>query len=1041
MAINKNKVIAAAQKYVQKGQLDRAIREYYRVVEDDPTDVRTWLKIGDLQARKEAFEEATETYLRVANYYSEQGFFLKAVAVFKQVLKLKPGFVEVQFKLAALYKQLGLVTDSRRQLEAAYQILVKAGRMEESLQVLVAMVEIDPENVAARIRLAETYSKEKRVDEAVAEFAQAAEILRSTSRIDDFLRVSERLIWHRGDCISLIKEVASLYLERQDPRRALQKLQVCYKADEKDTETMGLLVNAFLALDQQEKAVTILKVLATVHEEKGELDQRDEVFRRILMLAPEDYDARDALREATGVSAVGAASDAHDPRSPLASHLEPQDKAPTRDQVPASEDQLPAQALDPEEEEGLEADGIEIIDDISDLEVLEEAGDGELAGQLATMYAEAEVFEKFGLMDESLAQLERARQLDPDSPDTQLRLKELYVKLGRISDAVAAILVVAGSKLAEEPNEATALLREALELDPKNRRVQEMLADIPGQRPKYRSKRSSINLASRWQLAESDAQIMDDIAAEAYAEEPIFATEEIDIDALERELEDAVHPASSPFRPILTESGAAPGVGDRFSDDGGNSLEIGLEYLEEQPEGEGMDSEGDLLLDPLLLGEDPSVSMDDDLEVNLSYLAGDQETGQRPVSARRSGDASWEEDSGDISMDLDFDRSDPGYDTAVVSADRLDRIAADLDAADDDEPLDLDRDPSDPGISSEDLFQDELRQLEEAEQLVASLTGDDLPQVERPIHVAVKDEGASDAYAMEEDFADLGTPAGSLASPGAAAPQAELEIPEALAEEMAEASFFIDQGLIEDAIGMLRELIEEHGEHPALMARIGELTAMLHDEGQAGDELDILGGDLDDALGHLSVPDDGGGDDLPRSARMNIPRREEDAFFQFKEGVAKQVGEDDADTHFDLGIAYREMGMLRDAIGEFKTAMRPTNEVQCHLMIAHCHRDLGEASEAIGVYKNALYCDPISDPEQVDIFYQMGKTYEGLEDPKEALYYFDKVSRMAQSYRDVEERRAALKAALDVPITSSQSAVDSAFDDLLGLPRPGQNGS
>lgn len=117
MAINKNKVIAAAQKYVQKGQLDKAIKEYRRIVEAEPGDVRTWLKIGDLQAKKGSAPEATDTYLRVANHYSEQGFYLKAVAVYKQVLLLQPRFVEVHLKLAALYQQLGLCLRGKRGAE------------------------------------------------------------------------------------------------------------------------------------------------------------------------------------------------------------------------------------------------------------------------------------------------------------------------------------------------------------------------------------------------------------------------------------------------------------------------------------------------------------------------------------------------------------------------------------------------------------------------------------------------------------------------------------------------------------------------------------------------------------------------------------------------------------------------------------------------------------------------------------------------------------------------------------------------------------
>lgn len=990
MAINKNKVIAAAQKFVQKGQLDKAIREYLRIVEEEPSDVRTWLKIGDLQLKNGSATDATATYLRVANTYSEEGFYLKAVAVYKQVLRLQPEFVEVHFKLAALNKQLGLISDARKQLEAAYQLLVKAGRTEDSVQVLGAMVEIDPENVPARIRLAETHSKEKRVDEAIVEFTRAADILRTTGRIDDFLRVAERIIWHRADNIPLIKEVANFYLERQDPRRALQKLQLCYKADEKDTETMGLLVNAFLALDQREKAVTILKVLASVHEEKGELDQRDEVFRRILTLAPEDREARDVLREATGVSAVGIPPSAYDPYPA---------------QVQAS---VSTEAPSPASPEGelQEAEEIEEIEDIAELEAFEEIGEeGETASQIATLYGEAEVYEKFGLLQEAADQLERAKQLDPDNPETQLRLKEVFIKLERTDDAVAAILVVAGSKMNAEPEEAASLLRQALELDPNNRRARDMLADLPGTEPRPRTRRSSTHLASRWQRAESDAQIMDDIAAAAYTEQPVFATEEIDIDALERDLEDQEPPRSGRFRPVMTE---AEGRVERPQERPADLLgEAGLEYLEEG-------------IEPDALVEE------DDLEVDFSRLADDLEGSLSEEDERPAG--RWSRASLGAAEDEDY-APGPGMDTAIVSQDRISHIAAELDSGEEDEPLDLGREPSGVGFVPEDLFQDELRQLEEAEQLVASLTSDRLAPVAR---AAQESPGGEVAGFDDEPFA---LEVASEAAPSAlAAPPAEVEVPEDLAEEMAEADFFINQGLLEDAIGMLRDLIEEHGEHPALMAKIAGLTAQL--QGEEGDEEMFDDLDMDGALGNLSE-DEGEDAASPQSARLNIPKKEADAFSQFKEGVARQVGEDDAETHFDVGIAYREMGMLRDAIGEFRTAMRPHNEVQCHLMMALCHRDLGEQSEAINIYKKALYCDKITEAEQVDIFYQMGLTYESLSDPREALYYYEKVSRMASTYRDVEDRRDALKSAIDASKASSQKEVDSAFDDLLSHSTPG----
>ena len=115
--INKNKVIAAAQKYVQKGQYDKAIREYSKIVEEDPRDVRIWLKIGDLHAKKNNQNEAVETYSKVAEFYSEQGFYLKSVAVYKQILKIDNSLVEINLRLAELYKQLGLLSDAMQQYE------------------------------------------------------------------------------------------------------------------------------------------------------------------------------------------------------------------------------------------------------------------------------------------------------------------------------------------------------------------------------------------------------------------------------------------------------------------------------------------------------------------------------------------------------------------------------------------------------------------------------------------------------------------------------------------------------------------------------------------------------------------------------------------------------------------------------------------------------------------------------------------------------------------------------------------------------------
>jgi tetratricopeptide (TPR) repeat protein len=110
---DRQKVLQAAQKYVDKGRFDKAIIEYQKIVEEDPNDARTLLKIGDLQARSGSFEAAIVTYEQVGRYYASQGFSVKAIAVYKQIReiirkhvpKLADQYGHIIPQLAQLYQE------------------------------------------------------------------------------------------------------------------------------------------------------------------------------------------------------------------------------------------------------------------------------------------------------------------------------------------------------------------------------------------------------------------------------------------------------------------------------------------------------------------------------------------------------------------------------------------------------------------------------------------------------------------------------------------------------------------------------------------------------------------------------------------------------------------------------------------------------------------------------------------------------------------------------------------------------------------------
>ncbi|MCB9661190.1 MAG: hypothetical protein H6726_26315 [Sandaracinaceae bacterium] len=145
-----------------------------------------------------------------------------------------------------------------------------------------------------RIKYAEALSKMERMEEAAAEFEAGANLLREQGRMDDYIKVAERLLFHRPD-VAVAREVALMYLERNDAKRALSKLQVCFQANPKDVATLELLARAFHLLGQHPKTISVYREIARIYQDGKKPAERERVLRKILELDPNDQEAKTAL--------------------------------------------------------------------------------------------------------------------------------------------------------------------------------------------------------------------------------------------------------------------------------------------------------------------------------------------------------------------------------------------------------------------------------------------------------------------------------------------------------------------------------------------------------------------------------------------------------------------------------------------------------------------------------------------------------------------------------------------------------------------------
>ena len=1001
--MDKNKIIEGAAKLVAKGAYDKAIKEYQKVLEVDPKDIRVLQKMGELYQKKNDNVQAAHFFTKVAESYSSDGFFLKAVALYKQVLKLNPNLLEVNLKLAELHQQLGLMSESMAYFQIVANHYDKAGDTKASLDTLKKMVDLDPENVASKIKLAELYARENMAREATQEFKRAAEYLKRNARAEDWLRVAERLSALEPENLALAKELAVSYLQRGDQKRALAKLQVCFKADGRDVETLMLLAQAFQGLGQTSKTVSVYKELAKIHQERGRLTEAEAVWTQIEVLDPEDPDL---------VSRRAPASAPAVPQPTAAPQSEPSPRPAPRAATPA-----PAPAL-----------------------VAPPRGMGR--EQLAKLLTETDVYVKYGLHDKALEHLRKVFSVDPENLDAHEKAYQIYVASGNAAQASEQLLNV------------LRLCTRAADVQ----RAQPYLATILQENPAHPEVPAFLSV-----LRTDDPVVVAPAVAvvESVAEDAILVDSSDDEILVAPPPEDALlHPPgdelalttlpSGDSDEVIDEDGDAAVVSEEALIDEGLASDEHDMYGTPAPEDLAAAALSDETLvaeDGLVLTDEPGLGLSDD-----EPLVASDEAPDAPAAYSFEDESLTDEASATPMEALSLGDEDEPPPTMIRVPSRalLQKAVPHTrqpPALQDEAPLELEDMPTRVGIAPLDASM-----LEEAE---AAALGDTLDYEEPTDSHAIallSDEPALEGEALPEEEAAPGEELGedSSASVERVSDDAPAE-EEPAAEECDEASFFLDQGLLEEA----REILETvqiafpgHVRAGELMARLEALEAGGgEDAGAAPAEpltvphvqpvLDTEeSGERDafDLAAELAGEIDNLSDDTAAVAPVeeDFQYSVEEVFSEFKKGLAKVVKPEDVDTHYDLGIAYKEMGLLDDALHEFDVARQgcvgTKRELDCITMAGMLQLLRGDAAAAVAVFREGLASELATGEPVKALGFELAAAYEALGEPGKALYHYHRVAAVDAKYRDVASQVSRLSASVapeedPLPSRSANGAV------------------
>ncbi len=244
MGFDKAKVLRAAEKYLAQGKITAAIAEYLQIVENDADDFMALNVLGDLYARANQNGEAIACFTRIAEHYREQGFSLKAVAMYKKVERLQPGSADIASQLAALYESQGLLVEARAQYMIVAESYSRAGQTSKMLEVLRRVADLDPDNMEIRRRLAEGYARANFHTEAAESYTKVGDLLLARGQYENALGpYSLTLNLFPFDHAALTGTL-SAHIALGTPQEAADVLEQAVAEQPDDVELLSMLARA-----------------------------------------------------------------------------------------------------------------------------------------------------------------------------------------------------------------------------------------------------------------------------------------------------------------------------------------------------------------------------------------------------------------------------------------------------------------------------------------------------------------------------------------------------------------------------------------------------------------------------------------------------------------------------------------------------------------------------------------------------------------------------------------------------------------------------
>jgi len=1034
--------------YAKDGFHLKAIAIWKKINKLDATSLDPYLNLAELYAKQGLMMEAKSQYQYVVDEYIKRSKMREAGDVLKKMADIDPSDLKIRSKLADLYTREGNSGKAVEEHVAIAEELTKKGHLAEALQVLEKGLKIDSKSGRLRLELGRIHLVQKNYDKAVHFLEEAThgmpndpdimgrlgEAYLGSKRIAEaeglFKRLLEinpndedtrvqmaRVSLQQNQFDRAYEEMEPLVeklVQRRDGDRAASLLQQIVQKSPSHVKTLTRLVEVYQQFSKESSLLATYSQLTEAYIQQGQLGEAASVLEVLVQREPANAQHKTKLQFVKG-KLGGAAPSAPAPAAaaPAPELLEEEfdlsaaDEAPAPAPAPppaASRAQAPAPARAAAPAAAAPArPAIQATGPLSD-------SDREFIDE---HLAEGKVFRKYGLIDKAADQFEAVVARFPDNVESRQELREVYAEKGMPAKAAEHCLALAEIlRLKGDAASAKKYEDEAEQHVPGSARPAAKAA-APAAKAAPAPARAPAPSAPPPVVEEEEFSLGDEEEIPLGGEEdipigidePVAAASAAPAEEESLDLDQELASGQDIPSPFIDEEPAAAPAAEEDVSIGFDEATLDAPVAAEAPAEEvGFGVEDEFPLDePAPAPPPPPPARAARPAPPPAAKPAPPPPAPKPAPAAKAAPAK-------PAPPPPAPKPAPAAKAPARPAPPPPKPApppappAELRAAP------LAKAPGGPPTGR--IPVDLIRLLEEVESYVSLGFVDDAKEALREGSVRFKDHPV-----LLQKIAELGL------EESAPEPEAEAPAETDLASELDLGS---PSPAAYDPLGHLADDIPPEPEPSEAENLVGDMGGgafggAFPDETPAGEDLlssaaEPVGGeggmDLGSELGELFGAQSAVEEPQAESASTELGDAGlADIFKEFKKGVDKQLGKEDYDTRYNLGIAYKEMGLIDEAIAEFQLAAKDEARLlECASMLGICFLEKGMPKLAMKWFERGLKAPGRTEDEYAALRYDLATAHEAAGDVDRALALFTDLYGQDANFRDVATKVRDLRA-------------------------------